>query len=164
MPITPFHFGVGAALHAASPRHASFLAFCIANCITDCETVYNVFWGGYPLHRFLHTFLGASLVAGMTSTLFLAARSVAPRWDLPNHFGWRDLSLHAVALGAVLGTYSHVVLDGIMHADVRPFGPWNDANPFYAAISLGMLHGGCVLAGLLGVAIIWWRNWRQERQ
>ena len=40
MPITPFHFGPGAALHAISPRHVSFLAFCAANVLTDLESLY----------------------------------------------------------------------------------------------------------------------------
>lgn len=31
MPITPFHFGPGAALHALAPRHIGFLPFCAAN-------------------------------------------------------------------------------------------------------------------------------------
>jgi len=60
LPITPFHFGVGAAFHAADPRRVSFLSFCVVNCVIDCETVWNFLRGAYPLHRFLHTFLGAA--------------------------------------------------------------------------------------------------------
>ena len=37
MPITPFHFGPGAALHVLAPRHVSFLAFCAANVVIDVK-------------------------------------------------------------------------------------------------------------------------------
>jgi membrane-bound metal-dependent hydrolase YbcI (DUF457 family) len=162
VPITPFHFGVGAALHAVDPRRVSFLSFCVANCITDCEPIYYIFRGEHPPHRFLHTFLGATLVAAATLGLFLWARRLAGKWELPNPFGWRSLSVQAVAIGALLGTYSHILLDGIMHPDVRPFAPWNDLNPFYALISVGWLHLACLLAGAFGIGVIALRDrWRQ---
>ncbi|MEO8062960.1 MAG: hypothetical protein ABI821_09435 [Pseudomonadota bacterium] len=163
MPITPFHFGAGAVFHAASPSRVSFLAFCAANCITDCETVYNVLAGRFPLHRFLHTFVGATLVAVATVVLFVALRALAARWWLPNPFDWQRLGIAAVAIGATLGTYSHIVLDGIMHADVRPFAPWSANNPFYRAVSLGVLHMSCLLAGAIGIGICFLRDARRVR-
>ena len=42
MPVTPFHFGPGAALHAVAPKHVSFLAFCAANILIDLESLYNL--------------------------------------------------------------------------------------------------------------------------
>jgi hypothetical protein len=158
VPITPFHFGAGAALHGVVPRHVSFLAFCAANCITDCETIYNVLSGRFPLHRFLHTFLGATLVALATVGMFAALRAVASRIALPNNFGWQQLRTTSIAIGASLGTYSHVVLDGIMHADVRPFAPWQDHNPFHHLVSLQVLHVGCLLAGGLGILAVFLRQ------
>jgi membrane-bound metal-dependent hydrolase YbcI (DUF457 family) len=162
VPVTPFHFGAGAALHAAAPRQVSLLAFCGANCLMDLETIYNVLAGRFPLHRFLHTFAGATLVAVATVGLFAALRSVAGRIRLPNHFDWQQLRMVAVAIGASLGVYSHVVLDGIMHADVRPFAPWSDDNPFYRLVSLQILHIGCLAAGGLGLVAIWLQ--RDERR
>ena len=158
MPITPFHFGAGAALHAVAPRRVSFLAFCVANCLTDCETIYNILWGGPPLHRFAHTFVGATLVALATTGLFVAARKLAARTPLPDPFNWQRLSTQTVAIGAALGTYSHIVLDGIMHSDVRPFAPWSDGNPFYRVIGLGALHWSLLIAGGVGVALILMRQ------
>jgi len=162
VPITPFHFGAGAVLHAAAPRQVSFLAFCAANCITDCETIYNVLSNRFPLHRFLHTFVGATLVALATVGLFVALRALAGRIEVPNRFDWQRLTIAAVAIGAALGTYSHIVLDGIMHADVRPFAPWSDGNPFYRLVPLGALHIGCLVAGGLGVLVIFLRDARRK--
>ena len=158
VPITPFHFGAGAAFHAAAPRRVSFLAFCAANCVIDCETIYNFLLGRLPLHRFLHTFVGATLVALSMVLLFVALRAVAARHELQNSFGWQQLKFSAVALGAALGTHSHVFLDGIMHPDVRPFAPWSDNNPFFRLVTLQVLHLGCLLAGAIGVAAIYLRQ------
>jgi membrane-bound metal-dependent hydrolase YbcI (DUF457 family) len=158
LPITPFHFGVGAAFHAADPRRVSFLSFCLVNCVIDCETVWNFLRGAYPLHRFLHTFLGATLVAVAVPCAFLLARRLASKLEMPNPFGWRDLTVTAVMIGAFLGTTTHVVLDGIMHPDVRPFWPWNESNPFYSLVSLGTLHLACLVAAALGVGLILWRE------
>jgi membrane-bound metal-dependent hydrolase YbcI (DUF457 family) len=160
MPVTPFHFGPGALLHAAAPRHVSFIAFVAANCITDCESVYNILRGSFPLHRFLHTFVGATLVVGLTVALFVVMRRWAASATLPNWFQWQQLSVAAVVAGAALGSYSHIVLDGIMHADMRPFAPWSDENPFLHVISLGALHLGCMIAGVVGLSIVLMRRRR----
>ena len=56
MPFTPFHFGLGATLHAAAPRRVSFLAFCGANVLTDIEPLYFMLAHQWPLHRTAHTF------------------------------------------------------------------------------------------------------------
>ena len=154
MPVTPFHFGPGVLFHAVAPRRVSFIAFVAANCITDIESVYNILRGNFPLHRFLHTFVGAALVAAMTVALFMAMRRLARSIRLPNWFAWQQLTLPPVIVGALLGSYSHIVLDGIMHADMRPFAPWSDANPFLHAVSLRTLHWACLIFGIAGV-LLW---------
>ena len=157
MPVTPFHFGPGVLFHAVAPRKISFIAFVAANCITDIESVYNVLRGNFPVHRFLHTFVGAALVAAMTVALFMAMRRLARNIRLPNWFEWQQLTLPAVIVGALLGSYSHIVLDGIMHADMRPFAPWSDDNPFLHFVSLGTLHLACIALGIAG-ALLWLRT------
>src|SRR4051812_49891772 len=129
MPVTPFHFGPGAAIHAAAPRYVSFLAFCAANILMDVEPLYYMLTQQYPLHRFFHTYIGASIVAAATVGLFEAARRVVEK--IP--------SLRAVALGATFGTLSHVFLDSIMHRDMKPVAPFSDANSLLGAISLPAL-------------------------
>ena len=106
--------------------------------------------GQFPLHRFFHTYIGATLIASLVVALFLASRSLR----LPNLFDWRNLSIASVALGAVVGSYTHVIFDSIMHADTRPFAPFSDANPLLAAVPLETLHWSCALAGMIGIAIL----------
>ena len=163
MPITPFHFGPGVLFASVAPRRVSFVAFVAANCITDVESIYNILRGNYPVHAFLHTFAGATLVIVMTLALFLAMRRLAQRVPLPDWLRWRRLTPAAVVVGAALGSYSHIVLDGVMHADMRPFAPWSQANPFLHRVPLGALHLGCVVAAIAG-GLLWWFLARRNPQ
>ena len=162
MPFTPFHFGPGAAVHALAPRRISFLAFCGANVLTDVEPLYYMLTHQYPVHRFLHTITGATFTSVATSVLLLLAIRIGPHLRLPNWFGWRNLTPMPIAIGAALGTYSHLVLDGLMHADMAPFAPFTQANPLLGVISLGALHFGCALAAIGGLVVIGVRRWIQR--
>ena len=152
MPITPFHFGPGAAVHAAAPGHVSLLAFCAANVLIDVEPLYFMLTQQYPLHRLFHTYVGATAVAVATVALFLAARSVA-RW-VPNLFRWKSLNTSQVAAGAAIGVYSHVALDSLVHPDIRPFSPFSQANPLLHAVNLSTLYWFCVGAGVAGLCLL----------
>ena len=55
MPMTPFHFGPGAALQALAPRQISFLAFCAANVVIDIESLVNLIGQRDPVHAFMHS-------------------------------------------------------------------------------------------------------------
>ncbi|MES3020768.1 MAG: hypothetical protein V4857_04205 [Pseudomonadota bacterium] len=154
MPITPFHFGPGAAIHALAPRHISFIGFVAANVIIDLEPLYFILTDQYPLHRFFHTYIGASVILLAAPAVFIAARRFAQRYWLPDLFGWQQLRAWPVTLGAAAGVYSHIVFDSIMHSDMRPFAPFSDANPLLAIISLGTLELSCVVAGLIGLGIL----------
>lgn len=160
MPITPFHFGPGAAIHAIAPKRISFIAFCTANVLVDIEPLYYMRTGQFPLHRFFHTCIGATLIVGMTVALFVAARAFANRFRLPNLFGWRDLGVASVAAGAAFGSYTHIIFDSIMHSDIRPFAPFSDSNPLLRALPLDALHWLCVVAGVIGIAILLLRKLR----
>lgn len=160
MPITPFHFGPGAAIHALAPRQVSFLAFCAANVLIDIEPLYFMLTHQYPVHRFFHTLIGALLIAILTIALFMGARAFAGRYWLPNLFKWRELGVFAVTIGAILGSYSHIVLDSLMHSDITPLAPFSDANPLLKLVALNTLHLGCVAAGVVGVVILFIRQSR----
>jgi hypothetical protein len=158
MPVTPYHFGPGAAIKAAIPRYFSFTIFCFAQIVTDCETAYYLVRGEYPLHRVLHTYVGATCVAvfciavGRPLCQF-ALRLWGDRDSAPfkRYFPAGDtISWSAAVIGAFIGTYSHVFLDSIMHSDVRPFSPFSNQNPFYLLVSLYTLHFSCIVLGAFG--------------
>jgi membrane-bound metal-dependent hydrolase YbcI (DUF457 family) len=148
MPITPFHFGPGAALHALAPRHISFLAFCAANVVIDVESLYNLLHRREPVHAFLHTYVGATLVwLGLAALFWLALRwaAIASRVRL---------TLRQVAIGALLGAYTHVLLDSVMHADIQPLLPLSAANGLHRIVPLSALHWSCIAAGLAALLVI----------
>lgn len=151
MPFTPFHFGPGALLHAAAPRHVSFLAFCAANVVIDFESLYNLLSHREPVHAFLHTYLGATLVIAAVGVLFMSCRCFAARFPLPNLFRWHELTGTQVFIGATLGAYSHVVLDSVMHADTQPLLPFGTGNALLGLVPLDALHLACLASGALGL-------------
>ena len=56
-----------------------------------------------------------------------------------------------VAFGsAFIGTYSHVLIDSVMHVDVLPFYPFNPASPLHALISIDALHVVCLATAAAG--------------
>lgn len=67
----------------------------------------------------------------------------------PTRIPWR-----AAIVGAVLGTYSHIFLDSIMHADMQPLAPFVETNTMLGAISTGSLHLVCLASGGLGVVAL----------
>jgi hypothetical protein len=158
MPITPFHLGPGLAIKALIPRHFSFTIFCFTQVVTDCEVAYFLLRRGFPVHRWCHTYLGATVVGVVCAVVGRPICQLVIRWwlakpDAPfkRYFTFGDrIPLFNAALGALLGTYSHVFLDSIMHADMEPLRPWSIENPTYQAVSLFTLHAGCFIAGVLG--------------
>ena len=159
MPFTPYHFGPGLALHAAAPRRVDLASFCAANVLTDVEPLVHIFARQHPVHGFFHGFAGATITAAVTSAAFLAARS----WR-PDLFRWQAPGPWPVVLGAVLGTWSHVLLDGVMHSNVHPFNPFSDARPFYQPGSGGIVEVGCVAAGIAGVLGLALRRYYRTRR
>jgi membrane-bound metal-dependent hydrolase YbcI (DUF457 family) len=154
MPFTPFHFGPGVAFHAVTPKQVSFLAFCAANILTDIEPLYFMVTEQFPLHRFFHTYVGASIILLLACALFVGALRLASVVPLPNLFDWKHLKIRSVFIGAALGSYSHIVLDSFMHSDIRPFSPFSEANPLLGAVSLSTLHWSCLAAGAVGFIVV----------
>ena len=160
MPITPFHFGPGALVKAIAPRHFSFTVFAFSQLLIDLEPIGFFIFSGVPVHPYLHTYLGAALV-------FLAswwggrpvcewALRVWNAWLSPTQSRWLAyeprISTKAAGLGALVGAYSHVAIDSIMHGDMEPLAPFSAVSPWLHAVSLETLHLACVAAGIMGVA------------
>jgi membrane-bound metal-dependent hydrolase YbcI (DUF457 family) len=57
-------------------------------------------------------------------------------------------------VGALLGTFSHVAMDAVMHEDMQPLLPFSDANPWLVVSWTQDVYLGCVLAGVLGMLLI----------
>jgi membrane-bound metal-dependent hydrolase YbcI (DUF457 family) len=155
MPFTPLHFGPGAAIHALAPKHVSFLAFCGANVLIDIEPLYYILTNQDPLHRFFHTYVGATLILAATIAIFMAFMRLSATVKIPNVLSWQALRLPQVMAGSAVGSYSHIVLDSVMHADIHPFSPFSEYNGLYGIVSIETLHLFCFAsAGFTAVLIL----------
>ncbi len=167
MPFTPFHLGAGLGAKGAAAPVFSWTAFCAAQVVIDCESLYHIVRHDYPVHRFFHSFVGTGLAGTAASAgIFLVLHILGRTSPLLEDERWRcvpafrgEVAPVGVWTGGVLGGLSHTLLDGMMHRDVLPFMPWSDWNPFLGVVSVATLHWMCAAAaaaGALGLAF-WMR-------
>lgn len=164
MPATPFHFGPGLLVKAAAPRQFSMAAYSVAQIVIDIESGYHLLHGDYPVHRQAHTFflggligLACGLIVSRVGTWLARPRDVIPE---PLAAEYR---LPIAALSGVFGGVFHSVLDGLMHADMRPLRPFSLANPLYGLVSVQIVYLFCIVTGLVGAALLlaWERRARR---
>jgi hypothetical protein len=134
MPVTPFHLGPAVALKSVASGHFSFTIFAFTQILIDLEVLFYFTQNAGHLHRHLHTYLGAAIVAGVG---VVSGRPICQwllkKWNShlsPKQKQWLyvepQISLKASIWGAVLGAYSHILLDSVMHGDMQPFLPFSD--------------------------------------
>jgi hypothetical protein len=151
------------------PRRISLSVFCFAQLVIDAEVPYYILRGEERIHRGLHTYLGATavalfalLVGRSLCQLVLRAWLSRPRAPFRRFFAASDrIRVSSALTGALVGAYSHVFLDSLVHADVQPFMPWSDWNPCYIPGSLVPVHVVCLLLGAAGV---WYIARHPEKQ
>lgn len=162
MPITPLHFGPGALITACAPRSVSWTVFALANVLIDLEPITLFFLTGDPAHPWLHTPPGALGVAILAATLGRRPCEAFLRWWntrlSPAQARWLaadpTITRSQAWTGALIGTFSHILIDALMHVDVRPFWPLVADNPLQGLVGIDRLQLGCVAAGVLGVALL----------
>lgn len=151
MPFTPIHLGPGLALKAIGGRHFSFMVFGGAQVLMDIEPLIGILRGWAVLHGRTHSLIGALLIGLLAGAIGKPISAACLRWLRIPHapFTWS-----AAFAGGLLGTYSHVLLDAIMHYDLQPAWPWSPANPLLRWISVDALHLWCVALGGFGCAVL----------
>lgn len=164
MPATPFHFGPGLLVKAAAPRQFSMAAYSLAQVVIDLESGYHLLHNDYPVHRQAHTFYLGGLI-GLVCGLVMSRVGTwlaRPRDVVPEALA-AEYRLPIAAWSGIFGGLLHSVLDGIMHADMRPFRPFTDGNPLYGLVSLRILYLFCIITGLVGAALLlaWERRARR---
>ena len=156
MPFTPFHLGPALLLALLCYRWFDLPTVLAASVAVDARAAL-VYFGllDPPLHGPLHTFLGATAVAlSLAGTWYLVRPRFVP--VLSAFRLRRTRSFAAVLAAAIVGVWLHVLLDATLYADVRPFAPASDANPFLwplGAATPTVVYLGCVAAGVLGTAL-----------
>ncbi|MCX7056239.1 MAG: metal-dependent hydrolase [Proteobacteria bacterium] len=149
-------------MKALAGRRFSLITFGVAQVAMDIEPLVRMIRGDRILHGFTHTYIGAAVVGAGVLILGkpLAARlnELWRRELIREGAAWLEesggLDSGPAAAGAFIGTLSHVALDSLMHADIRPFAPFSQSNDLLGLIPLGELHALCVVAGIVGL-VVW---------
>lgn len=138
------------------------MVFGWAQVLMDIQPLLVLITGKGHLHGFSHTFIGALLLGT------LAAVSGKPLSEL----GLRIMGMgreHSIVItwpvaviSGFIGSFSHVLIDGVMHSDLQPFYPASDNNPFLGWITVTMLHKLCLYSGLLGAGIFFGIQLKQK--
>jgi hypothetical protein len=169
MPVTPFHVGPGLFFKAIAPRHVSLTVFVGVNVAIDLEPITWFLLTGDPIHGLLHTLIGATVLALVCAHW---GRMVCERllrwWNSllsPAQSKWLAvvsvITPRAAMVSALLGTWSHVLLDSLMHTDVRLLWPVSAANGIRGLIDLDHLHLLCVFLGVAGAVRFGIARWEQ---
>jgi hypothetical protein len=147
LPLTPFHFGPGAVIRSVAPKWFSLRAFILIQIIIDMETAINIVRGTPRLHTFFHTYFGSTFAALVSLIAILSYNQLAvrrPALQSGNSAVWDPISLTRAVCAVLLGAWSHVLLDSIMHADMTPLSPISDSNALLRVVSLSALHLFCL--------------------
>ena len=154
MPFTPFHLGPGLLVGLLLFSYVDFPTFLVASVIVDIEPFLVITLNlHYPLHGFLHSFLGATPLAFLlAAAMSKVRRTLSP---LTSFFKLRQKSsFKSILSAALLGIYFHILLDSRMHLDIEPFYPMS-FNPFLSrsmfigsetyTLCMGSFIGGVVI-------------------
>jgi len=163
MPFTPFHMGPGIAVKALLQGSFSLMVFGWTQILMDIQPLIVMITGDGHLHGFSHTFIGGSLIAIISA---LSGKYLS-------EYGLYILSIDKLKqikirwwvafISAFIGSFSHVLLDGIMHSDVEPFYPFTTNNVFLGYWSYSEIHKLCVYSGLVGAGFYFALNFYQNK-
>lgn len=161
MPFTPIHMGPGIFIKSLLRGSFSLMVFGWTQIIMDIQPLIVLISGEGHLHGFSHTYIGASLIAVLAaitgkylSELGLEILQISKQ-ENPIRIRW-----WVVFLSAFIGSFSHVLLDSLMHVDIEPLFPFTLDNQFLGLISVPMLHKICLYSGIVGAAIFYGVSWK----
>jgi membrane-bound metal-dependent hydrolase YbcI (DUF457 family) len=153
MPFTPVHMGPGILVKALMQGSFSLMVFGWAQIVMDIQPLFVMITGEGHLHGFSHTYLGACLLA-VFSAVTGKYLSQLGLFLIGLNKGWKvNIRWWVAVLSAFIGTFSHVLLDSIMHADVQPFFPITLDNDLLGLVSVHTLHKICLYSGLIGAVL-----------
>jgi len=170
MPVTPLHMGPGMAVKAIAGERFSLTMFGLAQVAIDLEPLVGLIRGAPELHGWTHTYLGATAIGALVLFLGRPLCTLVVRWwnreTRRNRLDWLagpdSVGWGAAAAGAFIGTYSHVVLDSVMHLDMVPLRPFREGNALLLATDVDTLYISCLVAGVVGLTA--WTALRYRRR
>jgi len=159
MPVTPFHIGPAAIIKAVFREKFSITIFSFSQILIDLQPLFAMLGANIELHGVSHTYLGATLIAIISCVVGRPLCQLSLKW-WNHHLSAPENSLLIVKeaiswqvaiSSAFIGTYSHILLDSIMHTDLQPFYPMQITNKLLNLIAIDSLHILCAVAGVIGL-------------
>jgi len=152
LPFTPFHLGPALALGLFSRKYIHIPTFIIANVIIDIEPFMVVLLDlNYPLHGYLHTFIGAIIVGlALGYVMYLFNEIFEALWKRLFLVSGSDIGLKQFIITGISGTILHVVLDAPLYYDIKPLYPIS-FNPIYNPGLTLMIYMVCLILGIIGL-------------
>jgi hypothetical protein len=154
--------GPGLAFKSAGGRWFSLMVFGFSQVLIDLEPLVGLIRGAPVLHGFTHAWVGATVIglvaaAAGPPVCELVARVMRRQSVAPTVAGlpWPDrISWRAGVVGAFAGTYSHILLDGMMHLDMYPWAPFQYRNGLLGLFSIPSIYLLCVVCGLVAGGVM----------
>ncbi|MFX1253116.1 MAG: DUF4184 family protein [Promethearchaeota archaeon] len=160
MPFTPFHWGpmvlVLGLLSFLDP-----IGLFIGCVIPDVEGVFALVTGHGPLHGPFHSILGAFFLAILTSIgsqlfwYFL-------RWSKIEIPFFPEPNSKIIVCSAFIGSFSHILLDAFLYSEMNLLWPLPSFNPLYGLLSSPFIYNFCVICGILGIILLFWKLWKES--
>ncbi len=128
----------------------SFMVFGGSQVLMDLEPGYRMIVQDSIIHGPSHTLAGATVI-GLVAVL--TGKPVSEFVLRQLRYARPAITWAAAAAGAFAGTFSHILFDAIMHADMMPWAPLANSNDLLGLISIESLHIICVVLGIIGTAL-----------
>lgn len=140
--------GAGIVFKAAARTRFSLVVFGGSQIVIDLQPLIVMLGYNGELHGLSHTVLGATVIGLLCG---LVGKPIG-EWFLklirePQHC---PISWRVSFSSAFIGTYSHILIDSIMHSDVRPLWPLSAVSPLHGIISIETLHALCWVGAIAG--------------
>jgi membrane-bound metal-dependent hydrolase YbcI (DUF457 family) len=142
MPFTPFHFGPSATIAFPLKGKIDIPIFILANVAIDIEPLTVIMLNlSYPLHGYIHSFLGAGLVGTLWGLVGFKGKGILR--EAMQLIGLRyETTMKTAIISGILGAFSHVLLDAPIYADIKPLYPLT-SNPLYGLVSENTMYLFC---------------------
>ena len=127
----------------------------------DLQPLLVMVVGRGTLHGISHTVIGATVIAVFSAVTGKYLSEYVFVWldkdftefqksifDLP-----KFISYKVAFLSAFIGAYSHILLDSVMHSDLRPLFPISDNNALLNLASYEQVNKICIYSGIVGAIL-----------
>lgn len=153
MPFTPYHMGPGILVKALLRGSFSLMVFGWTQVIMDAQPLAVMLTNQGTLHGFTHTYAAAVVIALLAAVTGKYLAQAALRLGGRRNLRGMTVPWAVAFASAFIGSLSHVALDSLIYADIRPFAPVSQANPSLGFVSPSTLYDLSALSGIVGAVL-----------